>query len=313
MVFGIGKKQEKAVPEGETLKQDNDLAVSYGNGEEVKDDVSTTDSIPPPPPIGDEADFKDVDLSKEDSQTLEELPSVEANDDPEGLVDVKKEAELIKRKKMLLIASCVVSFFIFLGLAIKYGQVRNQSNANASLTAGLDNGVSDSPIEDIDIEPGTSSPTTLNVPPTSNTVVDTDTDPQTEVLITGGGQGTLAPSIDGTSIGSRNFPVINPFEGCALNEITVLTTCVNNIGAAVSMNFCMVDELSDQFWAWVSTPPRTAPIVANNWGWMMDGAEVQLPFLAEGSYEIGVFSNGEEQLDEYPLVFSTEFTVDCRP
>jgi hypothetical protein len=279
-IFGRKKKQEQEVVEAETPNQDEDLAVAYGNVKESNDDdLSIADSVPPPPPSG---DVKRDNLSKEDSQTLED-----ANDDSDDSIDEKKEAELIKRKKLLLIASCIISFFILLGLAIKYGTSRNE-NENNALTAGWD---------EIEFASSTSSPT---LPITEIKIM---TEPPQVVE-------TVAPSIGGTGVGSASVTAITLFADCVANEISVLTECNPNGVAATSLGFCMIDDLSDQFWAWVSTPPRTLQVVSNDWGWMRTGGEAEF-FLPEGRYEIGLFSNGTEELDEYPLITSQEFLVDC--
>ena len=76
-------------------------------------------------------------------------------------------------------------------------------------------------------------------------------------------------------------------------------------------NFCLVEDVTDQFWEFVSTPPRVPLAVANDWAWLRDGASAEIAFLPEGIYEIGLFSNGEQNLQQYPLLSSTEFIIDC--
>lgn len=270
MVFGRKKKPEQDVAEHAATNQEEDLAVAYGNVDEVKDDVSLTESIPPPPPSGEVSAAKNEDQSQEDSPT--ESPSVGANDDPDDLVDEKTDAQKIKRKKMLLVVSFVVTFCVLLGLAIKYGQVRSQSS-----TIEVE---SDSAASSEAVSISTSPPTLEDVEtpaPTNATVVEE----------------------------------LGPFAGCIANDVSVITTCDDG-GAVVTFEFCLIDEMTDQFWEWVSTPQGTPQIIANDWGWLRDGEVAEFPFiLADGAYEIGLFSNGEEQLREYPILNSTVFTVDC--
>ena len=299
MAFGKKKDQEQTGIEVEPVPRDEDLAVAYGNGEALPDDLSLTDSIPPPPPSGDVTDTKKEVVSKPDSATSQS----EGNDDADDSVDGKVEAEQIERKKKLLIAGCIVSFIIFLALAITYGQVRKQANSNAALSTGE---------EDL----FETSPPTNTVAPDSNNIT-IDSDPELDVLpvVEPGNEETIAPTIDGTDGGTPIFSAPNLFTNCTANEISVLTTCNNRRSAAVSLDFCMVDPVTDQFWAWISAPPERAPMVASEWGWMLSGDEAEFPNLIEGDYEIGIFSNGQENyqfLNEYPLITSAQFTVDCR-
>jgi len=282
MVFGRKKKQEEL-----TLNQDKDL--EPGNEDELNDDLSTTDSVPPPPPTGIVTATKNEKISQNDSRTLEESPSVGANADADdSSMDKEKEAKLIKRNKLLLIGACVISFFIFLAMAIAYGTSRNQSDgSDVSVTSGIEE-ASLSPITNI-----------IEVPTMISEIeVIQDVDSATDIaVIMDVDQQTAAPTIE--------------IDGCVLNEISVVTTCQNNGAASAIMSFCLVDEVSDQFWAWVSTPPRTAQIVANDWGWIRDGTEKELASIPVGRYEIGLFSNGEEILNQYPVLTSIEFTVNC--
>jgi len=265
-VFGRKKKQEPEAPANE----ETDLAVAYGTGDEVKDDVSLTESVPPPPP-GEATDAKNEDLSKEDSPT--ESPSVGAVDDADDSTDEKKAVEQIKRKKLILIASCIISFIILLALAIKYGQVRRSQAAKESATT-LDSSATES----------SSSP--------GPTIVQVE---------------TAAPTTNATQVPTE----FDPFAKCEANGISVLTTCRGEGGASVTFNFCLVEDVSDQFWEFVSTPPRVPQVIANDWAWLRDGASDEIPFLPDGTYEVGLFSNGEQNLQQYPLMNSTEFIVAC--
>ncbi len=123
---------------------------------------------------------------------------------------------------------------------------------------------------------------------------------------------TLAPvETSPPTIASTTVPTeFDPFRKCEENGISVLTSCTNT-GASALFNFCLVEDVTDQFWEFVSTPPRVPLAVANDWGWLRDGASDEIAFLPEGIYEIGLFSNGEQNLQQYPLLSSTEFIVDC--
>jgi len=314
-VFGRKKEQEQEGVEIDEKAlnmdqdQDQDLALAYGNEDEVNDDMSTADSIPPPPPAGNVIDTK----KEDDSRTLEESPSIGANENFEGSIDEKKEAGLIKRKKLLLIAGCIISFFILLGLSIKYGKSRNRSGGNVTLANGALESSLSSPIPDSEPEPVSTSSNivdendaTQDVASTTNTTTITGTDflnPETSPP-------SVSSSTEGTSIVSSDG--LSAFADCVANQISVSTTCNNNGRASASMRFCLVDDLSDQFWEWVNTPPGTALGLANRWGYLRDNAEAEIPFLPEGTYEVGIYSSGDLVLNRYPLITSFQFIVNCR-
>jgi len=318
-MFGRKKKQEEdLVVEDATSGQSNNLELANGDDVQLNDDLSLTDSIPPPPPTDDAK-------NEEDSRTLEESPSTGANNEAEDSLDDKQEAESIKRKKLILISACIVSFFILLGLAIKYGKTRQQSKIRASSEAGLEDGSFDSQFTGIETEESGIFPTVPNPPTTAddnvveqNTTQEIPTPTDTtavdvidnEITLTNEvDQETSVPSIDPSSSGTSSGTSLG-FDDCVANEISVLTTCNNNRVAAVNMSFCLIDEMSDQFWEFVSTPPQIAQVIANNWGFMRDGAITEL-VLPQGDYEVGIFSNGDQNLNRYPLVTSTQFVVRC--
>lgn len=311
MVFGRKKEQEQEQDgvelDEKALKmdqdQDQDLVLAYGNEDDVNDDLSMADSIPPPPPAGDVVETK----KEDDSRTLEESPSVGANDNSEGSIDEKDEEKLIKRKKLLLIAGCIISFFILLGLSIEYGKRRNRSGVNVILANGANESSSSSPVPGSELEPVVvENDATQDVTSTTNTTSITGTD----FLDLETSAPSINSSIDGSSITSSDG--VNAFADCVANEIFVSTTCNNNGFASASMSFCLVDDLSDQFWEWVNTPPRTAPGLANRWGYLRDNAEAEIAFLPEGTYEVGIYSNGDLVLNQYPLITSLQFVVNCR-
>ena len=294
MVFGRKKNKDE-----DALEADPEL----GDGVEVEpvtDDFSLTDSIPPPPPNGDMVEEK----NEGDSSTLEDAASTEPKDDANGSLDDEKEAESIKRKKLILIAACIVSFFTLLGLAVSYGKKRKQSKNNAvAAVVGTDSPVFTSTATPTVATTENLVPDTAEVPPEFTPTADTAAP---DVVDEEPDQGTSAPS-DGTS----SSGTLSGFEECTANEISVLTTCNENGAASANLSFCLVDEMNDQFWAFVSTPPLIPLAIQNDWAWMADGPVGYLPFLPEGTYEIGLFSNGSEIMEEYPLITSTEFVVSC--
>ena len=82
MAFGKKKDQEQTGIEVEPVPRDEDLAVAYGNGEALPDDLSLTDSIPPPPPSGDVTNMKKEVVSKPDSATSQSEGNDDADDAP---------------------------------------------------------------------------------------------------------------------------------------------------------------------------------------------------------------------------------------
>ena len=365
MVFGRKKKQEPEVIEEATPNQEDDLALAYGNEDldEYNDDSSNGDSVPPPPP----GETAKQDLSHDDSRTLEDSPSIEANgvsmiSDPDD-----KEPDPSRRQKLLLVFLCFASFCALLGLATFYGLSR--ADNNASLNSGVEdineNGSFDSPIADGDEKMEESAPTATTSPisndnvnvvqetpedttPTTEvevdtspiTVVEVDTSPTTEVevdttpttavdQIPAVSEKTAAPTIDSSidvtspnSLANSNIVSAfstdasssamspDPSENCVANEIFVSSGCENGVTFS-SISICLLDDVSDQFWAWADTPPEYARFVARDWGWVRDGTERQMSDLPEGTYVLGLYSNGQDVLDEYPLITSTEFTITC--
>ena len=216
----------------------------------------------------------EVKVTKNEEDSPSESQSVGAVDDADDSTDEKDIAKQIERKKLLLIVGCIISFIIMLALAIKYGQVRKQVVKESA--AALEESSETDP-------PETAAPTLAPVE-------------------------TSPPTIATTAVPTE----FNPFAKCEENGITVNTSCTNVAGASAVFNFCLVEDVTDQFWEFVSTPPRVPLAVANDWAWLRDRASAEIPFLPAGIYEIGLFSNGEENLLQYPLLTSTEFIVDCR-
>jgi hypothetical protein len=339
----FGRKKEEA-DFVEEAQDDNQLNLAYGNG----DDCSTEgDSLPPPPP-GEESTKHNLSLN--DSHTVEDSPSAdEANDvgvsmlsDPDSSMDEKnKDQDSSGRKKMLLIFASIATFCILLGLAIKLGldskELKNRSSADASELDGTEAGAAndgpsfDSPISGGDAEEDIFT-TSNTIPPEEDipdpdVIVDTtviepevDTTPTSTV-----GESTQVPTIDSSvdvtdaattdvtgvvtggvtdaSTGD-DFAVIE----CAVDEIFASSSCDNGV-ASTSIRMCIADEISDQFWAWIETPDASFQV--RDWGWVREGTARKISGLPEGNYVLGLFSNGDEFMDEYPLIASSEFTIFC--
>jgi len=385
MVFGRKKKEPEVVEEPQ---DDNQLDLAYGNNEGY-DDVSSEegDSLPPPPPGA----TSKQNLSHDDSHTIEDSPSIEANDvgismlsDPDSSTEEKKEPDQNRRKKMLIIFACLASFIILLGLAIKYGSYHKQSKSSAS--SGLDDmdvgGSFDSPIPDDEEEDVTMSipeeNTNDNVPVVQETIEDVgpnvteqtgtsigvDTIPGnstdsektivptidssedvTEVATTIGtsdgtsditSDGTSDASVPNTDIGtgvvttdrSTSNDDARPTEvtddsitgdngldefteaECVDDEIFASSSCENGVTSA-SISMCIAEEISDQFWAWIEIPQAAAPFQERDWGWIREGTDREITGLPEGRYVLGLYSNGGEVMNEYPLIASSEFIIMC--
>lgn len=342
MVFGR-KKNETVVVD---VDEENDLALAYGTPEldESKDDSSTEDSIPPPPPDLGAGENTKQNTTHDDSMS-DDGQSVEATQyefsmltDLKSSTEEEKEEDPNNRKKIVLILLCAASFFVLLGLSIKYGMSRNQSKNGASLNSveenANENGSFDSPIME---DPTTATEEVVGEEYTpeeemgaiTNTAeVEVDTTPTEGVdQVPAVAEQTLAPSNDNTQIGTlivSNIETTVPsdansnevtsqglFKDCIADEISVATGCDENGVTFVGMDFCLANDVSDEFWAWIDTPQSYAQFVISDWEWLRDGAEREDFGLPEGTYVLGLFSNGQQVLTEYPLITSTEFTISC--
>jgi len=356
MVFGRKKKELEVVEEPQ---DDNQLDL------EVNDDFSSEDgdSVPPPPPGA----ATKQNLLIDDSHTIEDSPSIEANDvgismlsdpDPNSSIEEKKEPDSNRHKKMFIFFSVFVSFIILLGLAIKYGSYHKQSKSSAS--SGLDDmdvgGSSNSPILDdeeedvtlsipeipvvqtvvqetiedvgpniteqkgtsigVDTIPGNSTDSEKTVVPTTDSAVDI-----TEVATTiGSPDGTADVKSDGTSDATTpNFDIVTTSNDdidefteteCVVDQIFATSSCENEV-ASVSISMCIAEETSDQFWAWIEIPQAYAPFQERDWGWVRDGTDTEITGIPEGRYVLGLYSNGGEVMNEYPLMTSSEFIIIC--
>lgn len=314
-MFKFGKKKKEEATHQETSNQDDDLALAYGNQEEHGDDSSTGESVPPPPPNANEMKSGQDPGTLQDSDGASHAAMSDLDDDDDDPIKPRAldwDWDSVELKKLLLIVATVVSFIVLLGLSIAYGVGKNKPETvtDASLAA------ESSAVGSFDL-PMTKAPVSATAAPTDpieNEVEEVkeeenpeDTDGEADTppadIVVGGGDETVAPT-------STDSVFVDPQAACTEDGITVLAGCENGVTYA-SMNYCLMGEVTDQFWEFVRTPPGTAPMVANDWGWIRDETSSEMPFLPEGTFEIGLFSNGEQNLNQYPLITSTEFTISC--
>lgn len=309
MVFGR-KKKETTPAEGE-----NDLALAAG----APDDASSTgDSVPPPPPeafAGGKQNTESIAVADDDDgdgESIEADQYVVTMPQASGLADEAKEGKDDPDfyKKLGVILLCISTFFVLLGVSIKYGVSRNQRAENSIgdpllVESGpAEEGTSEPPRtvdqQSVPWEDTPSDPTGTN---TTGVGVDAETAP-------GAGEKTVVPSQVGTTGGT--LPAPNPFAGCTADGIVLEATCVDG-ASLVSMDFCLANGggATDEFWAWVETPDAYARFVETDWGWLRDEASREVEGLPGGTYVIGLFSDGRQLLPEYPLLVSQEFTVSC--
>jgi hypothetical protein len=189
------------------------------------------------------------------------------------------------------------------------------------------------PVEDIpeeDIPEEDIFTTSNTIPPVEDTTAiepEVDTTPISTV-----GESTQVPTIDSsadvtdaattdvtgvvtggvTDAGTGDDDLTDDFVAteCAVDEIIASSSCDNGVPSA-SIRMCIADETSDQFWAWIETPEAYAPFQVRDWGWVRDGTDREISGLPEGNYVLGLYSNGDEFMDEYPLIASSEFTILC--
>mmetsp|Transcript_5180 Transcript_5180/g.15079 ORF Transcript_5180/g.15079 Transcript_5180/m.15079 type:complete len:310 (+) Transcript_5180:157-1086(+) len=309
MVFGRKKKEKEA-----EVEQENDLALTYG-APEVDGENDDAESVPPPPP---NADAKD---GQEESLT-DDGESVEANEykyESTAGDDDEKEEDPHARKKLAVIACCVLSFIIFLSLSINLGVVRKQSKNAASLSEAnsQENSSVESPIaevtssptelvEDVTLEPILELTVDPTLDPSGDLVVDIEPPSEEEVDV-----GSFAPSAGGTQgftpddteWGTSEIDVSCP----GGDVISVTSSCQNGAGFA-ELTFC--SSIDSQFWEWIIFPETYTP-PGRGWGWVTEIATREFADLPNGSYTMTVFGNGDQDLAQYPTVSSTEFTISC--
>lgn len=348
MVFGRKKKDEEVVEVDQdndlAVAYGNPELDQLNDG-----DSSLGDSVPPPPPDIDAGEETKHNLTlnesfTDDGQSIEANefgPSMPS--DPDDSTGEKKEQDPNKLKKLLLILLCAGSFCVLLGLSIKLGVSSKQAKTEASFNAveegTNENGSFDSPImedpitvKDVPEEIIESVPEDveeLEIPQQETDAMIDSTDAGTDITpvedvsqVPAVVEQTVAPTIFNSQVGTApgtNFgTVFNTdknsngqelsFEDCFANEIVVASGCDNGV-TFVDMGFCFVNGVSDEFWAWVDTPQSYVQFIETDWGWLRDGVQREAFGLPEGAYTLGLFSNGEQALAEYPLITSTEFTI----
>lgn len=290
MVFGRKKKQDREV-DIETDMQEDDLALAYGTSDVdgAKGDESEDESVPPPPPEKNVNDSMTVDNSVGNDVGVSMM-----SDEAEG-----KKTDPNKRNKLILILIFATSFFVLLGLTIKFGKSRNGTKMNESVTTP--------PVDEVPtVEPPvveTKAPVIEEVPPFEEVapldedieaiaVEDNFEEEEEDPLV------TVAPSSNFTD------------NVCIENNIEVLAGC-DFEGTSVVVDFCFVDDITDVFWEWIDYPNAFAQFAENNWGWLDEGLRQDYSGVPEGTYVIGLFANGRDMLTQYPLITEREFTVAC--
>lgn len=309
MVFGRKKKQDREVVV-ETDTQDDDLALAYGTNDVdgTKGDESVDESVAPPPPEKNVNDSMTVDNSLGNDVGLSMM-----SDEAEA-----KKTDPNKRNKLILILIFATSFFVLLGLTIKFGKSRNGTKMNESVTTPVD--------EVATVEPPiveTKAPVIEEAPPAEEVTaldedieaiavednfVEEEEDPLATVAPTdrGSSEGTDNGTEDGTEDGTEE----ETGRVCIENDIQVLAGC--DFGqTSVAVDFCFVDDVTDVFWEWIDYPGAFAQFAENNWGWLDEGFRQDYSGVPEGTYVIGLFANGREVLPQYPLITEREFTVVC--
>lgn len=345
MLFGKKKKEEESevdvdvdVNVGVEQEHEHDLALTYGypETENGNEDSSTAESIPPPPP---NLEGNEIVKQEHDEGLTDDGESIEAN---EYLVSAEKEEDPNGRKKLGLIALCFLSFIVLLSLSIKYGRVRSQNKKEASASAAssslelegsvegtsAEKGSFESPIAD-DTEPpnadGTETPIAATEPPKATDLIvadeditaipeqdEEDGDVEQEPEPTDGvDQETVVPTVVDTTLLTSNESTggTSAFHTCGNDDTDVFARCENGAGV-VDLFFCLVNDVSDEFWEWTDTP-ATYAIPGRGWGWLREAAQREFVNLPDGTYTMQVKGNGDQILEEYPIISTTEFTISC--
>lgn len=277
------------------------------------------ESVPPPPPTADAKDGQEESLTDDGE-------SVEANEykyESTAGDDDEKEEDPHARKKLAVIACCVLSFIIFLSLSINLGVVRKQSKNAASLSEAnsQENSSVESPIAEV-----TSSPTELVEDGTLEPILELTVDPTLDPTLDPSGDlvvdieppseeevdvGSFAPSAGGTQGFTPDDTVWGTSEigvSCSGGDvISVTSSCQNGVGFA-ELTFC--SSIDSQFWEWIIFPETYTP-PGRGWGWVTEIATREFADLPNGSYTMTVFGNGDQDLAQYPTVSSAEFTISC--
>jgi hypothetical protein len=220
--------------------------------------------------------------------------SIETNDLGHGSFQDRGKAARTKtrQKKAMLMVLCGISFAVLVGLAVVLGRRQAGNSSNSSLSADDSAGTQPPVVVVGETEP----PVDGNfVPPVTNTT--TPNEPAS----------TESPNDTEESTGT----VAEPTFTCEFDGVDAEVNCVNGT-ATVTVTICVADEVTDQFWEWIDTPDEHQEAAStSDWGWLSAGFEFSKSDLPSGSYTIGIFADGEQELDEYPLLASTEFTNVC--
>jgi len=176
-------------------------------------------------------------------------------------------------------------------------------------------------------------PPNVSTPPidTSSSSIGADIDTTADGILStdNDGEGKTAVPTLYASLGGNSDP-----DECAITQIVASSHCENGI-ASTSIFMCLgIDTpLSDQFWAWSEVPVAYKPYQERDWGWLADAlAQFQernhyggqqysaasprtvnreVTGLPNGRYVLGLYANGGEIREEYPLLVSSEFVISC--
>jgi len=119
---------------------------------------------------------------------------------------------------------------------------------------------------------------------------------------------TDAATEEGTDAGTE----AEKFNDCTTDELYVSSKCDAGMTSA-TITMCASKDDESMFWEWIETPALYQSTAYNDWGWLTQGRSdtIERFGIPPGTYEIGLFSNGDESLSEYPLITSTSFTIIC--
>jgi hypothetical protein len=122
-----------------------------------------------------------------------------------------------------------------------------------------------------------------------------------------GPTGTLDPT--GTDSPTENLE----FPECIFNQVSADVTCADDGSSVVTVFVCKPGEATDEFWAWESTPVEYQSAAQNDWNWLGSTGTIEIVRnnLPKGPYTFGLYGQGRENLVEYPLLASANFTIGC--
>lgn len=285
-MFGRKKKQEQAMQDAE--------APNYGVD---MDDVSDDDSSVPPPPPG--AASKRDTFKDETSNGKNAYKDAEGGDDngisfltdstDDEELKKEKEQDSNKRKKYGLIFLFVAMLAILVGLTVKYARKPSSKSAATSTGQGEDSFYDAASGETVPADNGSIPVVTANPVNPS----------------------TVAPTNAVTDAGTEMATFPGPGEmDCAVDAIYASSSCTSGETSA-TITICFNGLIEDQFWQWIDAPEAYQEFIENDWGWLSDSLTIQRDSIPTGLYTIGLYANGDQDLDEFPLITSTEFQVLC--